>query len=168
MTTMDTIVMLASNISDDDVFGRVVRALLVSQEVQPVKPEIANSVSVQEPLRLFTSQEPLRLFTSPEPTGRSHGKTFDAEFGAALAAAVRAHGGRVEWTSRYIKENVPGYRGDTARAIGNAMGQWHRAWVASKTTFYGLRVVDVRFTTRVDDRASATYTIECASVDKAR
>ena len=158
MTTMDTIVMLASNISDDDVFGRVVRALLVSQEVQPVKPEIANSVSVQEPLRL----------SSPEPTGRSHGKTFDAEFGAALAAAVRAHGGRVEWTSRYIKENVPGYRGDTARAIGNAMGQWHRAWVASKTTFYGLRVVDVRFTTRVDDRASATYTIECASVDKAR
>lgn len=159
MTTMDTIVMLASNISDDDVFGRVVRALLLSQEAQPVKDEITNSVAVQEPLRLFTSTE---------PTGRSHGKTFDAEFGAALAAAVKAHGGRVEWTSRYIKENVPGYRGDTARAIGNAMGQWHRAWVASKTTFYGLRVVDVKFTTRVDDRASATYTIECASIDKAR
>ena len=159
MTTMDTIMMLASNISDDDVFGRVVRALLVSQETQPVKGEMTNSVA---------AQEPLRLFASPEPTGRSHGKTFDAEFGAALAAAVKAHGGRVEWTSRYIKENVPGYRGDTARAIGNAMGQWHRAWVASKTTFYGLRVVDVKFTTRVDDRASATYTIECASADKAR
>ena len=152
MTTMDTIVMLASNISDDDVFGRVGRAVLVSREAQPVKAEIANGVAVQEPLRLFTS---------PETTGRSHGKTFDAEFGASLAAAVKAHGGRVEWTSRYIKENVPGYRGDTARAIGNAMGQWHRAWVASKTTFYGLRVVDVKFTTRVDDRASATYTIEC-------
>jgi hypothetical protein len=142
-----SIEMLASLIHDDATLARVVRALVAPPQAPPAPAVPAN-----------IAQEPLRLVTSS--AGRSHGKTFDDAFGKALAAAVRANGGRVQWTSRHIMEHVPGYRGNTARAIGNAMGQWARAWKAGSTTFYGLRVVDVTFNQRVDARASAVYTIE--------
>lgn len=155
MTTMETIAMVMVNVGDDAAFGRVVRALMAAQiDRERAKPEPDTTPVQVQPVPT------LALSCESESVGRSHGKTFDTAFGVALAAAVRAHGGRVEWTSRHVMETVPGYRGNTARAIGNALGQWSRAWRSSKTTFHGLRVVDVLFNQREDDRACAVYVIE--------
>jgi hypothetical protein len=166
MTTMETIAMVMSNIGDDAAFGRVVRALM---EAHLDEVRAKADAYAREQVAALPAPSPvptLSLVPVPEAIGRSHGKTFDGAFGKALAAAVRANGGRVQWTSRHIMEHVPGYRGNTARAIGNAMGQWARAWKAGGTTFYGLRVVDVTFNQRVDARASAVYVIETAPVAK--
>lgn len=167
MTTMETIAMVMSNIGDDAAFGRVVRAL-VEAHLDDARTKPATSKRDQ-PVAIDpqTHAPTLSLVPEPEAVGRSHGKTFDDAFGKALAASVRANGGRVEWTSRHIMECVPGYRGDNARAVGNALGQWSRAWKSEGKTFYGLRVVDVVFSQRVAGRASAAYTIESVVAAKA-
>ena len=166
MTTMETIAMVMSNIGDDAAFGRVVRALMEAH-LDDVRAK-ANAYA-REQVAALPAQSPvptLSLVPVPEAIGRSHGKTFDDAFGKALAASVRAHGGRVEWTARHVMETVPGYRGNTARSIGNALGQWSRAWKSGRTTFYGLCVTGVLFDQRVDDRACAVYVIETAPVAK--
>jgi hypothetical protein len=101
------------------------------------------------------------LFGATGYTGR-----LTAEAMRSFDAAVRANGGRVEWTARHIMKTVPGYRGDTARSIGNALGQWSRAWKSDRTTFYGLCVTGVLFDQRVDDRACAVYVIETVGAAK--
>lgn len=162
MTTMETIAMVMAGIGDDAAFGRVVRAL-VEAHINDARKQSEHAAADALPDRAPV----LALVPTASGVGRSHGKTFDDAFGKSLAAAVRASGGKVEWTSRYIKETVPGYRGATARSIGNALGQWSRAWKASGTTFYGLRVTGVHFGQRVDDRACAVYVIESVAAAKA-
>jgi hypothetical protein len=164
MTTMETIAMVMSNIGDDAAFGRVVRAL-VEAHLDEARAKAAASKR-EQPVAVDPPPHAPALSPVPEPAGRSHGKTFDDAFGKALAVAVRANGGRVEWTARHIMETVPGYRGDTARSIGNALGQWSRAWKSGRTTFYGLCVTGVIFDQRVDDRACAVYVIEIVGAAK--
>jgi len=164
MTTMETIAMVMSNIGDDAAFGRVVRAL-VEAHLDEARAKAAASKR-EQPVAVDPPPHAPALSLVPEPAGRSHGKTFDDAFGKALAVAVRANGGRVEWTARHIMETVPGYRGDTARSIGNALGQWSRAWKSGRTTFYGLCVTGVLFDQRVDDRACAVYVIETVGATK--
>ena len=160
MTTIETIAMVMSNISDDAAFGRVVRALMEAH-LDDVRAKA--DAYAREQVAALPAPSPVPTPSLvPEAIGRSHGKTFDAAFGKALAASVRAHGGRVEWTARHVMETVPGYRGNTARSIGNALGQWSRAWKSGRTTFYGLCVTGVLFGRRVDDRACAVYVIEVA------
>ena len=162
MTTMETIAMVMSNIGDDAAFGRVVRAL-VEAHLDDARSKAAAALPPPSPVPALS----LVIEPGHEPAGRSHGKTFDDAFGKALAASVRAHGGRVEWTARHVMETVPGYRGNTARSIGNALGQWSRAWKSGRTTFYGLCVTGVLFDQRVDDRACAVYVIEVAPAVRA-
>ena len=167
MTTMETIAMVMSNIGDDAAFGRVVRALVEAHlddaRTKPATGKRDQPVAIDAQTHAPT----LSLVPEPEAVGRSHGKTFDDAFGKALAVAVRANGGRVEWTARHVMETVPGYRGSTARSIGNALGQWSRAWKSGRTTFYGLCVTGVLFDQRVDDRACAVYVIESVVAVKA-
>lgn len=150
---METIKTLMANISDDETFGRVVRALLTTRHAAPPAAAAHSSADAA------TATE---LSITPEVMHRNRGQVFDGTYAREIAAAVRSAGGRVRWSAQHIKQHVPGYRGDDARGIGNALAQWARGWRKKNTVYYGMKVTDVEQTLVAGWGAVAVYTIESA------